>query len=55
MVDTSRTRKFNGEEYRLFDWAFTKPEAQKEKRELQEKGKKVRLTKGTEGWLIWVR
>ena len=49
------TRKFAGKLYRLFDWASTKGEADKELRNLRAGGKRARKTKATEGYQIWVR
>jgi hypothetical protein len=49
------SRTFNGKSYKPFDWCRTKREAIKEKREQQKIGKSVRVTKATEGYMLWVR
>ncbi len=49
------TRTFAGKAYRLFDFAFTKREANKEAKELRNKGKLVRVVPAGEGFHIWVR
>ena len=49
------TRTFDGKEYKSFDWCQTKREATREKAEQRKIGKSVRVTKATDGYIIWVR
>ena len=46
---------FGGRRYIVFDWCATKREAVAEKKAQQKVGKSVRVTKATEGYIIWIR
>ena len=48
-------RMFGGKRYTAFDWCQTKREAEQEKKALMKAGYSVRLTKATEGYMVWRR
>ncbi|MGR3295992.1 MAG: hypothetical protein ACUZ8A_07185 [Candidatus Bathyanammoxibius sp.] len=51
----AKTRTFDGKVYSLFDFAFTKAEANSEAKSLRKKGKLVRVVPAGTGYHIWAR
>ncbi len=50
-----KTRKFNGQQYTLFDWCRDLEEAKLEIANLREEGKLVRYSRNITGYSIWIR
>ena len=51
----SKTRKFNGQQYTLFDWCGDLDEAKLEIATLRKEGKSVRYSQNTNGYSIWMK